>query len=159
MRVAYFWFDPWPAAEAALPADAERIYTGPDTGDYWKAFASQWTGEGDLVSIEQDVAIHDQVIPQFEACPEPWCSFGWMVGPGQHSFWWLGCTRYSAALQRAIPVSELCRPNPPDVCERCTSVPCHRHLDVVFGAIIEHLGYEWPHVHQPDIRHLRAELI
>lgn len=157
MNVVYFYYQPWARALNALPPDTLPLHTGPDTGDYWRAFASQWdSGLGDLVCIEQDVAIHPDVIPQFSQCPEPWCSFGWMVGPGQHSHWWLGCTKFSAELQREIPIGELCDPNPPDVCALCSDVPCHRHMDVILTTIGYHLGQEQPHIHYPDIRHLRA---
>lgn len=157
VRTVYFWYTTWAEALASCPPHAEHVYTGPDTGDYWWAFAARWTGEGDLVTIEQDVQIHDSVIRQFTECPADWCSFGWEVSPGQMSHWWLGCTKFSAWLQREIPISSLCRPNPPEVCDRCTDVPCHRHLDVIFQPIMDLLEREQPHIHHPPVTHLRAE--
>lgn len=158
MRVSYFYYNTsWTEAVAALPLGTACIYTGPFTENYFRAFAKQWAGEEALVSIEQDVAVHGDVIPQFAECPNPWCAFGWQVGPGQWSHWWLGCTKFSAELQRAVPVSRLCAPHPPDVCTACSMVPCHRHLDVVLTAVGEYLGYEQPCIHGPDIRHLRAQ--
>lgn len=157
MKLAYFYYSPWSEAVAALPDTAALIYTGPDTGDYFGAFSDQWGGRDDLVCIEQDVLVHDRVVEQFAACPEPWCTFGWEVSPGQPSFWWLGCTKFSASLQNMIPVEDLRRPHPPEVCARCADVPCHRHLDVILTAVGKALGQDWPHVHSPDIRHLRAE--
>lgn len=158
MRTVYFYFTPWTEAQAALPGHAMLVYTGPQTGDYFRWFASLWAAEpaADLVCIEQDVAIHDQVIPQFAACPQPWCSFGWLVGPGQHSYWWLGCTKFSAELQRNVNLSAV-RGHTADICMQCTEfTPCHRHLDVILTAVGEHLGYERPCIHEPDVRHLRA---
>lgn len=141
-----------------LPEGAEQAWTGPGTGDYFREFASLWGASplDDLVTIEQDVAVHPDVIPQFAACPQPWCSFGWQVGPRQHSTWWLGCTKFSAALQKAVDLSGI-RGHTADICMNCTEfTPCHRHLDVILSAVGEYLGYEQPHVHYPDIRHLRA---
>jgi len=153
MRTAYFWFTRWPEAQAALPPDAERVYTGPGTHDYWHALAARWNTGQDLVVIEQDVIIHDQVIPQFAACPEPWCSFAYEVGPGQHCWWWLGCTRFSAQLQAAVPLTV----EQPGECltRTCGPWPCHRHMDVILQPIMRHLGQQQPHQHEPDIRHLR----
>jgi len=153
MRVCYFWYRAlWPQATAALPDAAERIYTGPGTHDYWRVFAQRWTGEDDLVTIEQDVRIHPGVIPHFAACPYPWCAFGWEVGPGQMSYWWLGCTKFSAWLQQEVPLTG----EQPGDCAACQPVPCHRHLDVVFQPVMARLGQEQPHVHTPPVTHLRA---
>src|SRR5215468_5038215 len=134
MRICYFWFTDWPAARTALPPGALVPWTGPDPGGYWRVFSQQWASGEDLVTIEQDVLIHGQVMRQFAACPAPWCAFGWPVGPGQVSYWWLGCAKFSAALQAAVPVDALCRPVTGGGCldGNCGQVPCHRHLDVIF---------------------------
>lgn len=156
MKACYFYFTAWPGATARLPLDAERVYTGPGTGDYFRAFKARWNTGEHLACIEQDVAVHESVLPQFAACPQPWCAFGWQVGPGQHSTWWLGCTRFSRQLQEDLDLSGI-RGHTADICMGCTEfTPCHRHLDVILTAVGEHLGDEKPHVHYPDIAHLRA---
>jgi hypothetical protein len=145
----------WPDALRALPLGAERVYTGPGTHDYWRVFTERWTGESDLVAIEQDVLIHDDVLPQFAACPEPWCAFGWQVTPGMVSTCWLGCTKFSAALQREVTLST----HQPGNCVEdpgCGPVPCHRHLDLVLASVAGHLGQDLPHIHEPLITHLRV---
>ena len=40
----------------------------------WEIYKSCW-GKDDLVIIEQDIILHEDVIPQFLECPEPWCLF------------------------------------------------------------------------------------
>lgn len=155
MNTVFFYFTWWPEAAAAAAA-ATGVYTGPGPEDYWHAFARQWGTGRDLVTIEQDVLIHDQVLEQFASCPEPWCEFPWMVTDTMMSTCWLGCTKFSAELQAAIPVGDLCLPNPPELCGRCTTVPCYRHLDVIFLPIRTYLGQEFPHAHEPLVRHLRA---
>lgn len=157
MIIAYFYYTGWPQALAALPAETRSVWTGPGTDGYWAAFAARWGTGHDLVTIEQDVLIHDQVIPGFAACGEPWCEFPWQVTPVMLSDSWLGATRFTAALQAAVPASELCRPNPAALCARCAEagVPCHRHLDVIFPALREHLGQGGPHRHLPPVQHLR----
>jgi len=152
MRVYYFWYAAWPRALAALPPDAGHVWTGPGTDGYWRTFAQRWTGEDDLVCVEQDVLIHAGVLPQFAACPQPWCAFGWEVGPGQMSYWWLGCTKFSAALQAAVPLTS----KQPGECARCGPVPCHRHMDVILHPVMAYLGQEQPHTHTPPVTHLRA---
>ena len=156
MNVAYFYYSVWPAAVAALPAGTARVHTGPQTGDYFAAFTQWWDSGDDLAVIEQDVRVHSGVIPAFFSCPQPWCSFGWEVSPGQPSFWWLGCTKFSAAVQKAVDLGKI-RGHPADICPSCTEfTPCHRHLDLVLTAVGEHLGQQHPHIHKPDIVHLRA---
>jgi hypothetical protein len=99
----------WPLTRASLaihapdaliiPIDAEDI-TQP-----WTTYASYW-GADDLVVIEQDVIIHEDVLPQFEACPEPWCLFparhyatggGWMLNG-------IMCNRFRREFMAAVPV-------------------------------------------------------
>ena len=83
MRVTCFYWDLHPEAKAALPADAELVWTGPDDDGYWRELSARWDGTRDLVVIEHDIVIHDRVIPQFAACPAPWCEFPYFYGGGQ----------------------------------------------------------------------------
>jgi hypothetical protein len=185
MRTVYFWYTIWPAADQALRQHAPgwtATWTGPDTGGYWREFSRRWDGSDDLLCVEQDVVIHDQVIPQLLACPQPWCTFGWVSSNGNASTRWLGCTRFSAQLQRELPLDQLRCPaiHPPS--ERCkgifcdigTRIPvgscysrhhecndcgswCHAHMDSIFPAIMMHLGTSSPHIHTPPVRHLHYE--
>jgi hypothetical protein len=105
MRIACFYADLHPATKAALPPVAELVWTGADDGHYWRELMARWGG-GDLVTIEQDVEIHDQVIPQFEACGSLWCTFPYVYDPalpGQLATGALGCAKFSAQCQRQFP--------------------------------------------------------
>lgn len=99
--------DTMAAVMAHVPAAGRRVRV--DVADvsasdfaYWEAIAGCWDGSDDLVVIEQDIVIHAGVIPQFLACSGDWCTFGY---PGRDGEWLtdrLGCTRFSAALQRRV---------------------------------------------------------
>lgn len=64
----------------------------------------------DLVVIEHDIEIHDQVISQFASCPSDWCTFAyWYPYPAdpQMVYQALGCTKFSARLQRQFPIQAI----------------------------------------------------
>lgn len=106
MRIACFYTDLRPACRAALPPGAELVWTGADDGHYWRELMARWDGTDDLVTIEHDVEIHDQVIPQFAACDSLWCLFPYPYGdyaPGAICTGALGCTKFSAQCQRQFP--------------------------------------------------------
>ena len=84
---------------------AEEVWTGGGVYDYWHAMAIRW-GQDDLVTIEQDNGIHESVIPQFEACPEPWCSFGYQIG-GYICTEGNGCRKLSLEAQEAVTFEHL----------------------------------------------------
>jgi hypothetical protein len=136
---------------------------------YWHAIERYWTGRRDLAVIEQDIEITPDVIPGFDACPAPWCTYAYQP-PGitevlvqadsAGSTSWaarvvagafrraagpittgLGCTRFSAALQRDIGFS--------------TIAGSRQAWDVVDTAIasrLEAAGY-WPHIHGQVTHH------
>ena len=57
---------------------------------------------------EQNVEITAAVLPAFDACPSPWCTFRyayWPTWPPSTDA--CGCTRFRAALQRAIPAEAI----------------------------------------------------
>lgn len=80
MRVYYFYTKKHPKAVAALPPDAEFVYTGGGLGTYWEEIEKRWTGEDDIVFVEHDNVLHEDVIPEFSTCPEPWCAFPYFCG-------------------------------------------------------------------------------
>jgi hypothetical protein len=101
-------------ALAAYAPDADIVNVGGDDTAYAREIGLRWDGADDLAVIEQDIEITAAVIPAFGACSEPWCSF-WYRGPSfdmgagdlsrlNRS---LGCTKFSAALQRAVPWSAI----------------------------------------------------
>jgi hypothetical protein len=107
MRIACFYTSLHPACRNALPPDTELVWTGDGDDHYWLEIANRWDGSDDLLIIEHDIEIHDQVVSQMLACGSSWCTFPYEYGPR-----WpaaplitgaLGCTRFSADLQRQFP--------------------------------------------------------
>lgn len=139
MRVAYFYAKEEDRAVKALPAYAEKVYTGEDDLHYWRELKARWNGKDTLVVIEQDIIVRPEVFQGFRKCPHPWCSYGyWRVEMPPHSpsifYAGLGCTKFSAQFMEAMPFPE---------------ETVWLHLD---GALrrdiaVQTTGYVWPHVH------------
>jgi hypothetical protein len=158
------------------------VWTGPDSQGYWRQFARRWESGGDLIVIEQDIGIHEGVIPEFSACPEPWCAFQVNIAGGL-SARGLGCTKFSQEIRGKVTVQDIMCPVPHLDDSRCGGVYCgawspgmsachnrhrgcrdcgsfcHRHLD---GPVCDALkligGLDEPHVHYPPVRHFHYEL-
>ena len=152
----------WPEARELVhqyAPEAEFVWTGADDHHYWRETASRW-GLDDLVTIEQDNAIHENVIPEFKACKEPWCSFGYQIGAYICTTGG-GCRKLSLQAQQRVPVLNLLYADPhagiPDIggCPDCAAL-CWRHMDTRISAALGRAGFR-VHVHKPDIRHLRME--
>jgi hypothetical protein len=104
VRVCYFYTKTWDEAVEALPSDAEQVYVGGGFTDYWEAISSRW-GSDDLMVVEHDIMIHDEVLRQFEECPNVWCTF-----PYWKNEWFdnaLGCTRFRLEVQQEISPQEI----------------------------------------------------
>lgn len=119
----------------------------------WRDYAARW-GRDDLLIVEQDVILHEDVIPQFEACPEPWCLF-----PARHhaqggGFMETGimCNRFRKEFQEAVPVSAIEAIG--GSCSRCGGVnpKCWAHLDGRTREAGEAAGFRI-HVHWPSVGH------
>lgn len=118
-----------------------------DQEAYWALLAREWRQSGDLLIIEQDVGIHDRVVPGMAACPEPWCGHPYPIG--DLLLVCLGCTRFSAALKAAEP--DLLD----EVGEDGTGGLPARHWGRLDVRILDHLrarGYQ-QHQHSPPVRH------
>jgi hypothetical protein len=107
------------AALARYAPQAEYVDTSADPMSYARAIAERWNQGGALMIVEHDNEITADVIPSFEACPEPWCTYQYeifappwtrMCDTG------LGCTRFSAAFQRDFNFGELVVDKP---CSNC----------------------------------------
>jgi hypothetical protein len=189
MRVLCAYTDLNPATEAALRKYApgtDFIDVSGDDYAYWAAICERWTGQDDLLVVEHDIEIHDQVIPQMQACAEPWCSFAyrlWRPDAWCHNA--LGCTRFSAALQRSVSTVEIeqiqarwmiAAPTPKGVgysagiiaegelclCSGAGSPPCWRHIDYKIADTLEGRGpgQRTPlgvHVHEPPVCHMPVD--
>jgi len=90
--------------EAHAPhAELHDVTDDPDA--YWRALARVWADGEAFIAVEHDVELTPEVLPQFAACPEPWCSFGYGDIPtgalviGQQ----IGAVRFRAELVQAHP--------------------------------------------------------
>jgi hypothetical protein len=172
VRTCYFYTRIWDEAVAALPSGAELVYVGDTFTSYWEAIAERW-GAGDLMVVEHDIVIHDQVVRQFEDCPNAWCTY-----PYWHGGWMdkaLGCTRFRTGAQQVSPdeIQQSCWAS----CWECNTrnmIPslddmrdirgwrdrtgsetlgCWRHIDGKIVWSMERNGYA-ACVHTPPVRHL-----
>ena len=152
----------WPEAREMVhryAPDAELVWTGADDHHYWRETAARW-GIDDLVTIEQDNAIHEDVIPQFAECKEPWCAFGYPIGTAL-CYTGGGCRKLSLEAQQRVTVPKLLYPDLArgitdiGACPDCAAL-CWRHMDSRIMAALQRAGYT-VHEHKPDIRHLRME--
>jgi hypothetical protein len=92
----------------AYAPDAKFIDTSAHDYAYRDALQRHWTGERDLAVIEQDIEITADVVKTFNSCRRPWCVYDYQGPPhlGYLNFC-LGCTKFSAQLQREVPFSSL----------------------------------------------------
>jgi hypothetical protein len=155
----------WPATRDALAVHAPDALIIPipagDISRPWSDYAARW-GTDDLVVIEQDVVIHGDVLPQFEACPEPWCLFparhyatggGWMKTG-------ILCNRFRREFMEKVTVADV--EAVPGSCVRCADensrpargrrAQCWAHLDGKTREAGEAAGFR-VHVHWPSVGH------
>jgi hypothetical protein len=145
----------WEAARESLRhAPGAKIIRIPreDISHPWEIYKSFW-GKDDLVIIEQDIIIHEEVIPQFRECPEPWCLFpfrhysaaGWMTTG-------IGCNRFRREFAEKVTPEAV--EAIPGSCHRCQGrVPgCWAHLDGKTREAGEAAGFRI-HVHWPSVGH------
>lgn len=124
-------------AAAALEKYApmvEMVDTSASIYTYNEVIASHWTGKYDLIVIEEDKEITADVIPAFSNCNHLWCAFEYDIYPEPYCrtvSTGLGCTRYSAEIQRVVGISEfLCDDLPCwGMCGQCKGKGCWRYLD------------------------------
>lgn len=114
--------------------------------EYWHAIRERWTGEQDLITVEQDNVITEDTIPSFCMCSEPWCCYSylgpeWLPMPERRMIFSLGCTKFSAGLQRAIPHEEI-----------FGDYAAYYLIDERFQRLFRIYGF-YPHVHG-EVEHL-----
>jgi hypothetical protein len=118
---------------------------------YWDALKTQWTGEDDLVIIEQDIEIHGDVLASFATCREHWCSFCYFLRVGETTCPLgesLGCTRFSAELQKAVPPELIADKHHWQGLDITMGVAIRKHTRALLGPYIARLGGEMhAHVH------------
>lgn len=180
MRICYFYAQDFPEARAALPHYTEIIYTGNNDYAYWRAFSERWTGEDDLLVIEQDIVLNERVIPEFEICSRTWYR-NWCVFPYKNfsaALSWdgktidhpgsgylthnLGCTLFSANLQRFVSIQDMLDNSPyTDSCGKCTkTLRCWCHIDfpVHDGFKAKGMTDENRHLHSGEVKTIKTGL-
>lgn len=149
IRTRYFWTKEFPEAVEALPKGAKKVWVGEDRFSYWKALKAEWTGKSDLLIVEHDIVLHDDVLPQLQDCEKDWCTFPYhsvvssLLLSGS-----LGCTRFSANMQRAFP----------DFPERSHWESCAVEWQSLDGFLWRYFTLRgwWPHSHSPNVEHLHT---
>jgi hypothetical protein len=150
---------------------AELIETPVDDDySYWKALADCWTGEDDLMIVEQDIELTAGSVSSMMLCPGAWCTFSYLIGPETWAVGSLGCAKFSASLQRVLPAALIAAQprfcvrddyvmSGPDVLHAGTvvtrsgcpcndaSMPCWLHVDVALANTFGRLLDMDPHVH------------
>lgn len=73
-----------------------------NTHAYGEMLYQHWAGQRDLVIVEQDVVPPDHAVERFNACSMPWCTHPYLIEDYVGDMV-LGCTRFTARLQRQLP--------------------------------------------------------
>lgn len=124
MRVLCCYVKPVQADTAAAlalyapQAEYVRLSVEDQYGYGW-AIAERWLGVDDLLIVEPDNVITGEVVPSLTSCGKPWCSFGYEIFPPPYTricTTGLGCTRFSAQLQREFDFPQIIMR---DLCADC----------------------------------------
>ena len=135
------------ASLAEHAPETEYVDVSGDRKAYWREIAKRWKGVEDLVLIEHDIEIHDSVLSQFTACKSPWCVFPYQLTPDDVPITWgLGCTKFSAGVQRKVPLIQINRAGGP--------LSDWEYLDSKFAKTMQRYGLAVC-VHQPPVSHVR----
>jgi hypothetical protein len=125
----------------------EMVEVSHDVSAYWHEIRKRWNGEDDLLIVEQDNVITAETIPSFNMCDKPWCTY-WYPGPpgmvDNKLTKSLGCTRFSAELQKAVPY--------PAITDKEYFI--WHMIDARVADALELRGYA-PHVHG-EVKHLHT---
>jgi hypothetical protein len=153
-RVLCCTAQPHPQAMTALEAyapQAELVDVKDDKFGYWREISARWTGERDLVLIEQDIEISEDTIRSLEECDQDWCVFAYPIFRSQSRLiHGLGCTKVSTFAQR-LATAELIADGF-YLCAACHGEGCWWHLDGRITEVLRGRGF-LPHVHG-DVTHL-----
>ena len=152
-RVLCCTVSPHPDAIAALERYAPHAEIVDVTGDnyaYWNAIAARWTGDRDLIIIEQDIEVGPETIATMASCKQDWCCYAYTIFRTKVRLRvGLGCIKISAAAQRKITVASVAEGF--ETCATCRGKGCWWHLDGRVAACLKKAGF-FPHVHG-DVTH------
>lgn len=152
-RVLCCTVNPHPDAMAALKKYAPQAALVDVTGDnyaYWNAIRERWTGERDLIIVEQDIEVGPEMVSTMESCKQDWCCYAYPIFRTKVRLRvGLGCTKVSAVAQRKIPVGKIAEGF--ETCAACRGKGCWWHLDGRVAHMLKRAGF-FPHVHG-DVKH------
>lgn len=134
----------------AAGCDIDRRDCSSSVEAYHELLASAWQRGDDFIVCEHDIVIDERTLPEFEACEEPWCGFGYELAVGYRVA--LGLTRFRGELVRAVPdLFDLVQ------LETSSGVPpkAWYRLDVRLDQVLRERGYT-PHLHMPPVAHLNG---
>lgn len=123
---------------AALP-DARFAAIDGDDG-YRRLLREVWEEGDPFILVEHDVVPTAAQVASLEACPEPWCGYGYSPGDWTPMF---GFVRFGRALLSAIPEAFTDPSWPWD------------QLDAKFAVLARSRGFRW-HWHYPHVHHARV---
>lgn len=145
---------PHPDAVAALEKYAPQAETPDVAGDnyaYWREIRKRWTGERDLIIVEQDIEIGPDTISSLENCGQDWCTFAYPIFRSRVRLRvGLGCTKISAGAQRKVTAAAIAGGF--TSCAACRGKGCWWHLDGRISHMLKRAGF-FPHVHGDVIHH------
>lgn len=153
-RVLCCTAQPHPAAAAALAAHVPQAEVVDVTGDnyaYWREISARWTGDADLVVIEQDIEVGEGTVAELAACDQDWCVFAYPIFRTRVRLRvGLGCTKVSAAAQRKVSAAAVAEGF--GLCAQCRGKGCWWHLDGRIATMLKRGGF-FPHVHGDVVHH------
>jgi hypothetical protein len=143
-----------PKAEPSIRAYAPTADLVDVTGDnfaYWREIRSRWTGEQDLVLIEQDIEIPEGGVEEMLACEHDWCAYAYTIfRTKQRLRYGLGFTKFSAHAQQLVNARRIAEGFA--LCSMCKGQGCWYHLDGRITELLRTEGGLKPHVHG-DVTH------
>lgn len=138
-------------ALAKYAPQAEVIDVTGDNYAYWNHIRDRWTGERDLIIIEQDVEISEDIISSMESCSQDWCCYAYPIFRTKVRLRvGLGCVKVSAKAQRKVTPEKIAEGFTD--CAACRGKGCWWHLDGRIAAMMKRGGF-FPHVHGDVIHH------
>ena len=138
-----------------------------DTTDSQQIYADEmekrWLGTEDLIIVEQDKEIYSSTLPPLLYCDSLWCGYTFWINPVPHTSLVLGgfgCTRFSAEVQKMVPVSAFRGKSQINIDRRFYDYLIANHGTgcCLHGHVLHHHTYEpRPRVLRERVAYLRAQ--
>lgn len=150
-RLACFYTTLDPRTKASLlkyapPGLAVDWVETPDLGmrRYEEELAKRWTGQDDLLLVEEDKEVFPGMLEHMINCPQLWCGYTYWLLPEPDTCLALagfGVTRFSAELQKLVPIGAITGE------QRTVNIDCELQ-----AYALEHLGTKM-HIHGHTVHH------